>query len=462
MKKNSLICLLISLSFASSAMAEEVKLIACQNSVEMIDYGLDLIEQAQQSIEFSPCFFGGEVCQKYLAAIEKRMKLNKRLQVYVMLAMTLMEDKDKVYMDQIEGLYPRQFHVVYTTSVIDISKDLSAIDNHVKMLVVDERYFTVGGTNYDDSMCTDGSAPVERHDKPGVSGFVAANLPSGSRDQDLIGKSQLIARELRQIFHKLFALWTDYNIGKRFTSKDPSAFIDKWIFSEIDPYKRPYVKRFENDENAIVIDSSKIQIFLGTPVANPNPITQAYCHLINEAKQEIEIGNLYFSPVDTIMDALKDASNRGIKITVVTNGIHDHSPSYTKLFAWANRISYLPIVYGRDFHMWEKGKCKNTTENAVAFYEYDVDDILYHKKIMVVDKRYLVIGSFNLGHRSDMSDYEIAIVIDSEELTMNALKPLNKDLTHSLKVSSEQMQDWYFDPIIFYKAEVQKIFHSLM
>lgn len=439
--------------------AEEVKLLACQNSLETVDYGLAFIEKAEQSIEFAPCFFGGEVCQKYLQAIEKRIKLNTRLQAYILCTTTLLEENDKAYLAQLQKSYPRQFHLAYSSTVVDLSKDLSAIDNHVKMLVVDERYFSLGGTNYDDSMCSDGTTPVNR---PHGDGIIAANLPSGSRDQDLIGKSQEVARELRLVFHKLFALWTEYNKVMRFTSKDPDDYVNKWLFKEIDRFRRPYVERFENDPRVLTVDSSAIQVQLGGPKPSPNLITKAYIKLLDEAKQEVTIGNLYFSPIDPLMDAFKRAAKRGIKIKVITNGVNDKAPAYNEMFAWANRISYLPVVYGRDFHLWEKHKCKKCTPLDVEFYEYYVKDILYHKKVMVVDERFVVIGSYNLGHRSDMSDYELAVIVDSKELAAQALEPLKVDFTNSLKVSIEKMQEWYFDPIISYKSEVQKKFHPLL
>ena len=98
----------------------------------------------------------------------------------------------------------------------------------------------------------------------------------------------------------------------------------------------------------------------------------------------------------------------------------------------------------------------------MKYFEYDVKDILYHKKVMVVDRRYTIIGSYNLGIRSDMSDYELVFLIDSEEVAETALKVLRRDLILSREVSPELARSWYFDPVTAYIAGTQRQFHGLI
>ena len=78
---------------------------------------------------------------------------------------------------------------------------------------------------------------------------------------------------------------------------------------------------------------------------------------------------------------------------------------------------------------------------------------------MVIDRRYTVIGSYNLGIKSDAMDYEIIFVIDSPEIAQETLKVLERDKSYSLKVNSKEAREWYFNPFISYLAGTQQQLH---
>src|SRR5207253_2402027 len=131
----------------------------------------------------------------------------------------------------------------------------------------------------------------------------------------------------------------DYN-QTGLLKRDPEYFKDKThYFSLID---QAHVERFDTSERRRTIYPSQIKKIVGGPHQEINEITNAYVRLINEAQNEIIIGNLYFSPVDSVFKALLDAINRGVKLTVLTNGVSDIAPEYTKFFCWANRMTYVP------------------------------------------------------------------------------------------------------------------------
>ncbi len=458
MKKLLLICLLAFGSF--SLKAEEIKLIACENSLEMADWGLEFIKHAEQSIDFAACFFGGSILHEYMCAIEEQIKKHRHLQVYILMSPSFVETKDRVLLNRLEKQYSRQLHITY--SITDLKFTLTHVittDNHMKMLVVDETYFTTGGTNLDDVLCTEGTVPKKKRIKDCM---IGGRLASGARDQDVVGKSPELARNMRQTFHQHIALWNDYHKGNRFSSKNPEAFASKSAYKEIDSKRRPVVTRFEESTLPFTLDLSKVQMILGGPYQSSNKITSEYARLISEAKSEIVIANLHFSSVSPIMNQLKAASARGVKMSVVTNGINDCSPSCNEMISWPNRISYLPVLYGCDYRFYEKSKCISATPCNANFYEYHVEDMLYHKKVMIIDRRYFVIGSYNLSLRSDNSDYEMILVIDSKEMAERAIQIINRDLEVSLKISNEQIRDWYFDPSVAYKAMVLKQFNVFM
>ena len=162
------------------------------------------------------------------------------------------------------------------------------------------------------------------------------------------------------------------------------------------------------------------------------------------------------------MAVCKEASKRGVKTEIITNGINDQAPAYTVNFAYANRIHFLPILKGRGYSFLERRKCNKHPDFNAHFYEYFVKDIVYHKKVMLVDNRYFLIGCYNLDVHSDLADYELVMVIDSPELAQEAAKVAKRDLEHSLKLSAEIVQEWYFDPAVCLKANLQKKSHTLI
>ena len=450
MKRFVLICLILCSWF--NAQAEDVELIACDNSLEMVDWGLEFIKHAEHSIEFSPCFFGGYLFQDYMLAIEEQMIKHRKLQVHLFLSPLFLEPMNRDLLQRLQKRFPRQLHIAYTVTDLQFtSKDMVTTDNHINMLVVDELYFTTGGTNFDDALVCEGTKPRVGRQKQCAMG---AHLASGARDQDVVGRSKVIATGLRTIFYQCFALWKEYNNQASFSNKDPASYKTN-RYKLINDEQSIFVKKFETSPDLITLDCSHIEIVLGSPHQKSNAIKEKYIEEIDKAQSSIVIGNLHFAPVDSIMDALQRAAKRGVKITIITNGIHDRSPASNSMISWPNRVAYLPLLFGRNFCSWQKKQCESVVLNQVDFYEYYVDNILYHKKVMVVDDKTFVIGSYNLALRSDLCDYELNLIIHSKQVAKKALTILERDQRHSIKIKHEQIKDWYFDPLVQYKAAIQ-------
>jgi len=128
-------------------------------------------------------------------------------------------------------------------------------------------------------------------------------------------------------------------------------------------------------------------------------------------------------------------------------------------FFCANRINYVPFFYGRDYAFFEGFIAKRDKVCDTMIFEYRVPGIMYHKKVMVVDKRYVIIGSYNLGVRSELNDYESILSIDSEEIAKKVLEVFEEDKKYAKNITPSQARDWYFNPAIAYLATLQKQFH---
>ncbi len=455
MKHALCLCLFVFASFSVDA-EETNSIIVCENSLEMFGWDLEFIRHAQHSIDISPCFFGGCIARELLTEIEARMEECPTLQVKVLTTPIHLEDEDYVIINRLRTKYPDNFQLVHATNVTIVWPDVTGIDNHVKMCVVDEHYFSMGGTNLETSHCTNGAyTPPKKNDKTNT---IANGVSAGTRDQDIVGRGPM-AKELRKTFCKLFALWHHYNTTNIF-ERNPNAFEDNPFYFEIS--EKPFVIRYEASKQPSTLEEGQMELLLGGPFQKKNVITSKYVELIRSAKKEIKIANLYINPTDDIYDALLNAVNRGVKLSVISNGVTDISPDYTRYFGWANRLNYVPLLYGENFHFWDYFSVKDKAPNKTEIYEYYVKNVLLHKKVMIVDDKTSVIGSYNLGMKSHVSDYEMIMVIHSPEIVKKFNKIFQLDLTHSRRVTLDEAHDWYFDPVTSYIGTLQKRFGGLL
>lgn len=448
--------LLLTHFFCLRAEEKGNSIIVCENGLEMFHWDLAFLREAKESVEILACFLGGDTAQELLIVIENRLQENEGLQVFLLSSPVLIGSEEWNMIKRIQNSYPKNFHIEFTTQVIKLLPDLTSIDNHVKMFVVDEKYFSTGGTNLEQAHCSDGSfTPVKEEKRnPAIANF----LPAGMRDQDIVGKGE-IAKEFRLIFHQLFSLWENYN--KTFIlEKNPSSFSENNHYFPIK--KQAEVRDFDFSPHQCKVASSQIKIVLGGPHQDENSVTKEYVRLIKNAQEEIIIEQLYFFPSNKIFKALLEAVNRGVKLILISNGLTEISPASTKLFCWANRINYVPMFYGATFHFWEEACVRTKPPKKTSIYEYHVQDVLLHKKMMLIDKQIFVLGSYNFGFKSAYGDYEMIVIIDSKTTAEEAFKIHLKDLTRSVKITPNQGCDWYFDPKIFFLGQLQKKYHGFL
>lgn len=461
MTMKTLCSFLLSLFFilpsSLSAYEDEVALIVCDNGREMLGWDLEFLRYARESVEIGACFLGGDVARLLLTAIEERLECVPTLQVYLLTTPTTMEPPEREQIIHLQENYPHNFHIQYTSSVTVIWPEITGVDNHVKMFIVDETYFSTGGTNLDEMQCSEGTSTPPRCTNKIAPLF--DQFPAGMRDQDVVGRGKVLASNMRRTFYKLFALWEHYN-RTGLLQKDPDFFADRSHFFEVKG--QPEVELFENHPTKRLLSLTQVEPILSGPHQKECSITQAYVRLIEEAQEEIVIANVYFCPAESIFDALLAAVNRGVKLTVLTNGVSEISPAYTKYFCWANRMHYVPLIYGSRLHFWEAWRMKNKQRKNTEIYEYHVKDVLLHKKVMIVDQKICLVGSYNLGLRSHLSDYEFALVIKDPLVAADALRVHAIDKAHSRQVEPGQACNWYFDPVTSYFGELQKRFHGLL
>ncbi len=390
-----------------------------ENAVESALWKLDLLRSAKQSIELSGNFCGGKIFRKALRAISKNMRSNPSLKVHLIASYDLLESKDYKIIARMQRRFPN-FHFLETNTRVTIDPVLRTIENHVKLLVVDEKYYVVGGTGLQQGHFSAGDVPpVPNLEAPWKERFVGGGL----RDMDAICQGPL-AKTLRLEFFKLWAVWQQHMNHKDPTSgyfpinpSQPTAISPRWTQAESrgDIVHGVKIK-------ALVSDSHK-----------PNAITAEQVRIIKTAKKVVRVASLVFNPPEEISKALQAATHiPGMEVSVITNGVFPFSPPSHRFFAKASYPHYLPLMMGRKVNGESLVNLQREFEprkirKAVRIYQYGVPNIQYHKKVTRGDHRF-IIGSYNMSKKSNNNDNELVLSISSQALAQRMDAILQRDI----------------------------------
>lgn len=358
---------------------------------ETFEWKKKLIETAEKSIELSPNYAGGKGFRELLEVIEHRMQIKPELKVHLLCSDSLLETEDRTYLECLSK--NPNFHYLITNMKIN-PLNFSIEENHVKLLVVDEKYFVLGGSSITEAQRRE---MIPNHDEEST----FANryfLPRAFRDTDVVGEG-MIAERMRVEFFKLYNVWEN---------RINNSQLEHYFPVEGNKGTNAI---FQQEEG--LFKNAKVRFFVGGPEHGiDNPITQAHLNLIRSANKCIRIANSQFNPDQRILDTLWQKKSEGIFIEGQFN-----KENQKMLIVYPSRPNY--GVFNQVF-------------------EYDQGETFFHKKITVVDDQRLLIGSYNQSQKS-LFDYEIALEIDDEDCAHQIVKELNKD--HDSSIEYHQSDD---------------------
>lgn len=362
-----------------------------------------LIESAQESIELSVNFAGGSSYREVLELMDTKMTQNEQIKTHMIASVDLLEPADKEMLNKMKEKFGDRFNVLITDRYYKVGLDFHSEENHVKMLVVDGKYFVGGGTGIHPRLSREHYDLEQDGEKPTPA---ARLLDPASKDADIVGESKEIAHAMRDQFFNLYRLWEI-----RTTNSDHA--------SRYFPLTREpgYCQKFAEGEG--VIQHVRMKFLVGGPEhRGNNPIVKEYAKRISKAKSEIRIANWVLNPSKKIRRALKNAAalNPDLKRVAHLNGIGSNFS--------IGRLSQTHSGRG-NYHLVDK------------IYEYRGHHQVYHKKVATFDDSHMIIGSFNLGKKSAKYDHEVAFVIKNKEVTELGRARLKKDKTHSKKIDQD-------------------------
>ncbi len=413
---------------------------------------LELLRNAKQTIEMSAGFAGGDIFLKVLAIFQEQLAKNPNIQIHLMISQNsgLLSDGEKSQLSDLAKRYPNNLHfqVNSPSGLMIQAKGVYTTENHMKIIIIDEKYFLLGGTNLIDNQS---HGLVDQGYKPDR--IQDAFLPRASRDMDVVISGSM-AKVLREEFFQIYEL---FKSGKSLRDNAGPIYFTETRKTPVKEEGRAVLEAFER--NPEVVKNANVYGLVSGPRFQNHLIGQLYDHYVSSAEYSIDLAHMYFFPIDKIYNHLVDAAKRNIRINVITNGVRLKSSAANASFAtyvYINRVNYVPIIFGRTFNFWQKDDAKKAKQNDTKIYEFNVDYTLFHKKVMVVDNRYSMIGSYNLGKKSENSDFEVEVVIDSIEVADKILEVLENDKKLADTVTVNQAIDWHFS--FFYN--MMKAFES--
>ena len=185
-----------------------------------------------------------------------------------------------------------------------------------------------------------------------------------------------------------------------------SAFMDNWLKVRPEvPHGREYFPSIGDN------GATSAQMFKSSPREGAASVRLMYLLAIAAAENEILMGNAYFIPDDAAVAALVAAARRGVSVRIVVPGPHIDS-SVTRR---ASKSRWGPLL-----------------EAGVELHEFQ--PTMYHVKLLVVDRRFVSVGSTNFDSRSFRLNDEANLNVFDQAFGEQMARVLEADLAKSRPV----------------------------
>jgi cardiolipin synthase len=164
-----------------------------------------------------------------------------------------------------------------------------------------------------------------------------------------------------------------------------------------------------------VVGRVTCQVMDSIPGAHLNPARLSFLVATSAARKSIDVTNAYFVPDHPTREALREASQRGVRVRLILS---------------SRNTDFKPIRYaGRGYY-------KELLEAGVEIYEYKPARL--HAKTVIVDGTWASIGSANLDRRSFAFNYESNLNIFDPGFASQMETVFERDLALSTPVTLEE------------------------
>lgn len=148
-------------------------------------------------------------------------------------------------------------------------------------------------------------------------------------------------------------------------------------------------------------ENCSIRLRFNDWVKGKNQVWRTYFNWFNQAEESITIMCSYFLPGRVLRKRLGLAAKRGVKVRLILAG-----PSDVMLAKYAERYLYRWML-----------------RNGIEIYEYQPS--ILHAKMMVVDNRWVTIGSFNVNNVSAYASMEMNFDVRNKPFAVGVQKTMD-------------------------------------
>ncbi len=188
-------------------------------------------------------------------------------------------------------------------------------------------------------------------------------------------------------------------------------FAEDWFFATDER-----ISGAEYFPRGIAVGPHIVQIIAGGPDLPREPIPKAMLSLLAAARNRVWLTTGYFVPNQLFLTALQLCAARGVEVRLLISEKSDHPwlvevgrSSYEELLTWGVRV-----------------------------FEYK--DGLNHKKAMLLDDEWLMIGSANSDHRSMRLNFELNLLAHAPAEAAALEKLLRREFEESVEIRLEEFQ----------------------
>jgi len=440
-----------------------------ENGDESFTARVQLLEKAKTSIRIQALIFSGDESGLYIAEMLKKKKAaGLDVRVIVDAPSNLGLQTQWMYFDlKQHGIEVQGYESLYLQWLNEVpipflspEKDPEAPNSryHEKMWIVDgetdHAEAVVGGLNIANEYFRMNPEDPDRT----------------WRDQDIVVKGDIVA-DMVMAFDRNFQHLIGIKESRGLLNTDLYWQATRNVLDETGKLPVVYVteqdvvenvQRLVHAELTLEFVPARCRFFQNRPRLGESYIKQAYQKLFDHAKREILICNAYFIPSQEFIAAIRRAVGRGLRIIILTN-----SPETNDLpeLTMVGRSYYKTLLSINEDVGTNTGNVQIWEWHGRRYDQAQQTQGTIHAKYAVIDRRFSLVGSYNLDPRSEMLNSETAVVFDSDTLSTRLAEFFyENDLAYSQRISMEEASEFKEPTDVLYKLrkEFGTLFEPLL
>jgi len=285
---------------------------------------------------------------------------------------------------------------------------------HDKLIIVDGQAAIVGGRNIGDH-------------------YFGLNKDYNFHDLDLLGFGHIAIQANAMFDH----FWNSELVvsGENLdTETDPEFVEETWNKTRASNAAAPELKAFGAEardwsaelaqgKSELRVATSKLVYDEAEIRTGGENMAQEMFNFLAQAQSELLITNAYVIPAQRALDRLKELTDRGVKIRLLTNSLASHDvPAVNSHYKeWRDDFVRANVEL---YELRADPAIKSMVDVAPVVSEFTG----LHTKAVVRDRRHVFIGSMNFDPRSLNINTEAGAFIDSPELAADLIKVMERDM----------------------------------